>query len=198
MASFLKRKQYIIDKQMQLKVLVVIAIYMMVAVLLTGFFMFIPSFIALSGSEITPQQYSAAKEVLVLHKRFWPSVLIVVVLLGGHSIFLFHRLFGPLYRFKSVMREVAEGDLSFNFKLREKDYLKEEEKTLNNMITGLREKIEKLKADNNSLAEIINQTVTELENTDVPPEKIRDKVAEIQHLEQKITQGLDTFKTDKA
>jgi len=198
MASQVKRKQFIVDKQAQYKVLAVIAIYMMVAVLLTGFLMFIPSFIELSSSEVTDRQYSAAKEVLMLHKRFWPSVLIVVVLLGGHSIYLFHRLFGPLYRFKSTMKEISKGDFSFNIKLREKDFLKEEEKLMNEMINSLRENIGTLKKDNTILFESINQLASELDGKDVSLETVKNRMSDIRQQEEKIVRGFDSFKIDNS
>jgi len=196
MASFVKRKQLIIDKQAQLKVLAVIAIYMMVAVLLTALLIFLPSFIKLSGSEITAEKYNAAKEVLVLHQRFWPAVLIVVVLLGGHSIFMFHRLFGPLYRFKCVMQEITGGDLSCNFRLRDKDSLQEEARIMNEMINSLRGKIGTFKNDSQTLFQAIERAASEVDRQDFSPERVKSALSDVRQMEEKIRQGLDAFRTD--
>lgn len=197
MASQVKRKQFIVDREGQFKVLAVVAIYMMVAVLLTGLLMFVPSFVQLSGSESSAQQYNAAKEVLVLHNRFWPSVLIVVVLLGGHSIFLFHRLFGPLYRFKATMKEISRGNLSFNISLRKKDFLKEEEKIVNEMINSLRGKISAIKEENILLFESINRLASDLDHQEMSMEKVKERISDLRQHEEKVVGGFDSFKINK-
>jgi len=194
MASRVKRKQVIVDRQGQFKVLAVVAIYMLVAILLTGFLMFIPSFLRLSDTADSVQQYNAAREVLVLHKRFWPSVLITVALLGGHSIFMFHRLFGPLYRFKATMQEISRGDLSFRISLRKKDFLKEEEKVVNDMITSLHGKISVIKEENILLSAAINRLASDLEQQELSLDTVRGRVSELQQIEDKVAGGFDTFK----
>jgi methyl-accepting chemotaxis protein len=193
MAEHVKRKQFIVDRQNQFKVLAVVAIYMAIAVLLTGLLMFLPSFLRLSGSAGV-DQYNAAREVLVLHKRFWPAVLIAVVVLGGHSIFMFHRLFGPLYRFKETMREITRGDLSFNIRLRKKDFLKEEEQVVNNMIDSLRQKIGTVKEENMLVFEALARLAADLEQEDMNSQQLKERIAEIRRREEKIADGLDSFK----
>ncbi len=197
MAFNIPRKKYIVDSHVQYKVLAIIVTYIFAAVLLTGFLMFIPSILGLSG-KVGEEQYAAAREILVLHKRFWPSILTVVVLFGGHSIFVFHRLFGPLYRFKSTLKQVADGDLSFNFTIREKDFLKEEEKIMNEMINSLRASIGTLKKDNSLFFESINQLASELDSKDVSLETVKNRMSEIRQQEEKIVRGFDSFKIDKS
>jgi methyl-accepting chemotaxis protein len=195
MANKVPRRKYIVDSSRQYKVLAAIVIYIFVAVLLTGILMFLPSILGLSNT-VGQEQYAAAKEVLVLHKRFWPSILIVVVLLGGYSVLLFHRLFGPLYRLDLALKQLAEGDLSSNFKLRKKDFLKKEEKTMDEMINSLREKIGTLKKDNALRLESLTQLALELDNQDMSLETVKNRVAAIRQQEEKIVQGFSSFKID--
>ena len=195
MANKVPRRKYIVDSSRQYKVLAAIVIYIFVAVLLTGLLMFIPSILGLSYT-VGQEQYTAAKEVLMLHKRFWPSILIVVVLLGGYSVFLFHRLFGPLYRLDLALKQLAEGDLSSNFKLRKKDFLKKEEKTMDEAVHSLREKIGTLKEDNTLLLESITQLASELDSQDMSLESVKNRVAAIHQQEEKIVQGFSSFKIE--
>ena len=75
------------------------------------------------------------------YARLWPALFIVLVLLAFHSVLLTHRIAGPLYRFRSVLRAVAEGDLSVLVRIRPTDYLTREADLLNEMIAALRQKI---------------------------------------------------------
>lgn len=197
MAMNFPRKKYIVDSRVQYKVLAVIVVYIFAAVLLTGFLVFIPSFLGLSG-KVGEEQYAAAREVLFLHKRFWPSILIVVVLLGGHSIYLFHRLFGPLYRLKNSLKQIADGNLSLNFTTRKKDFLKEEEAIMNTMINSLREKVGTLKKDNTLLLEAINRLASELEGNEISLETVKNRMSDIRQQEEKIVRGFGFFKIENS
>lgn len=194
MTSNIMRKQFIVDN-LQYKMLLIIVIYILLGVLLAGLIMFFPSILALSAEG--KEQYAAAKEILALHKRFWPAVFIVTVIIGGHSIFLFHRIFGPLYRFKKTMEDITRGDISYNIKLRKNDFLKDEEVVMNGMITSLRNSLESLKEDNRLLEQSIAELDTVVEAPDTSLETVRDKVNEIQQKRKKIKQGLEFFKTVK-
>lgn len=192
MASKIKRKQYIVDN-LQYKMLQIVIIYIMLGILLAGFLMFVPSILGLSGA--SSEKYAAAKEMLLLHKRFWPAMIVVTVVLGGHSIFIFHRIFGPLYRFKCMMRDISQGDLSYNIKLRKNDFLKEEEDIMNDMITSLRTELVSLKADNAHLAESIRELLADLENPDISMDSVRDRVQDVKRKGEKLAMGFELFKT---
>lgn len=192
MTSKIKRKQYIVDK-LQYKMLQIMIIYIMLGILLAGFLMFIPSILGLSGAG--REKYEAAREVLLLHQRFWPAMIAVTVILGGHSIFIFHRIFGPLYRFKCTMRDISKGDLSYNIKLRKNDFLKEEEEIMNDMITSLRTKLVYLKADNAHLSGSIHELLADLENPDTSMDSVRDRVQDVKRKGEKLAGNFEIFKT---
>lgn len=91
------------------------------------------------------------------------TVLIVTVLIGFAAIvttlFVSHKIAGPLYRCKSVISTLSRGDFSNDFKIRRFDQLKDLADSLNNMIKQIREKISQLKSNFISLK-------NELENID--------------------------------
>lgn len=186
------RKQYIVDN-LQYKMLLIMVIYVVLGILVAGFIMFLPSFIGLSAEG--KEQVEAAKEILTLHKRIWPAVIIVTVIIGGHSIFLFHRIFGPLYRFKETMRDISQGDVSYNIKIRKNDFLKEEENVMNEMIDSLRKKLESLKGNNTQLDKALQDLSSDLEDPNVSVETVSTKVEEIRLKCEKLKQNLEVFKT---
>ena len=52
-----------------------------------------------------------------------------------------HRLAGPLYRFEKELREIGEGDLTRDIRLRKEDQIRDMADSLNKMSAQLREKI---------------------------------------------------------
>ena len=85
---------------------------------------------------------AAADRLLTLHSRVWPAIVAMVCVLGIHSVRIFHRLIGPLYRFRWAFSKIGNGDLNFRVKIRKSDYLHREEEALNQMIEGLSERCE--------------------------------------------------------
>jgi len=75
----------------------------------------------------------------VLLKR----LLAYMAVLFGVSIFLSHKLAGPLYRFERFMEGVAQGRLNERVALRRSDALMDFQETLNGMTDSLREKVAK-------------------------------------------------------
>ena len=68
------------------------------------------------------------------------------------SLFVSHRIVGPLVKLKERMKGVEEGDYKTELHLRKWDHFTELEGSFNEMIASLREK-----SDQTSLAEIIRQ-----------------------------------------
>lgn len=193
MGALFKRKKYVVNKE-QYKVTAVIVLYNVLAIFLAGVLVFLPSFIGLSSSMHSSQQVAAAQEIIVLHKRFWPAIIIVAAILGTHSIFFFHRFFGPLYRFKATLKEVAKGDLSFNFGLRKKDFLTEEKEIINDMISTMRENLSDLKQKNEILVQSIQQLDSAISDQDASLESIREQVHELKENGDNVIQGFEKFK----
>ena len=141
-----RRRQYsIIDRSLQYKVLAIIVTYSMVIVLFLAVCLFVPDILAITNESLTLEMRAAAAEkLLTLHSRVWPAIIAMVCVLGVHSVRIFHRLIGPLYRFRWAFSKIGNGDLNFRVKIRKSDYLHREEEALNQMIEGLSERCESL------------------------------------------------------
>ncbi|MFN3480951.1 MAG: HAMP domain-containing protein [Thermodesulfovibrionales bacterium] len=62
------------------------------------------------------------------------------------SLFLSHRIAGPLYRFEKSIEEIIKGNLSFRIKLRKKDEAKELAEAINRMIETLSSYLSQIRA----------------------------------------------------
>jgi methyl-accepting chemotaxis protein len=133
-----RQKYSIVDRSLQYRVLAIIISYSLVIVLFLAICLFVPDILSMSNQELSWEMRAAAAErLLTLHSRVWPAIIAMVCVLGIHSVRIFHRLIGPLYRFRWAFSRIAGGDLNFRVQIRKNDYLQREKKTLNEMLDAL-------------------------------------------------------------
>jgi methyl-accepting chemotaxis protein len=188
------RKQIFVDR-LQYKFLIIIVIYILLAITLSAFLVFLPSILQLNSSELTEKQYQAAKELLLLHNRFWPAILSVTALIAAHSIFIFHRVFGPLYSFRSVFRKVTEGNLAVIAQIRKNDFLHTEEIAIREMITSLKTNIAIVKKDHAQLKIAIEKLDNQLDTRDISAAEMREKIGAIRQQSEAVQKSLNHFQT---
>jgi len=130
-----RRRFPVVDRTLQYKFLLLILSYGMIIMIFMGLMMFVPDFLTLSDEDLSIEVRSAAAErTLTLNSRVWPAIIALICLIGVHSFLIFHRLIGPLYRFRWAFLKITKGSLNFRVKLRKKDYLHREEEMINEMI----------------------------------------------------------------
>jgi methyl-accepting chemotaxis protein len=141
MSKTRRRRFPIVDPPLQHKLLLTVLIYAMTIVGFLAVFLFLPDVWEMWNENLSLERRDlAARRILYLHARVWPSIIAVVCVLGIHSIRVFHRLVGSLYRLRWAMGQIAEGNLSFRVVLRKKDHLQREREKFNQMMDVLEEK----------------------------------------------------------
>jgi methyl-accepting chemotaxis protein len=144
MAKPYKRKRLIVDN-LQYRLLIAGVIYFAVVVFIFACGIFVPVILQLEKDGVASYEAQvAAHQFLVLHERIWPPMILAFALLIVHSVLTSHKIAGPLYRIRGVLKSVGGGDLTQKIKLRKKDYLKKDADNVNAAIDSLREKIERL------------------------------------------------------
>lgn len=140
--SLVGRRKRILISTLQLRLLALNLVYFCVILLVFAAFLLLPLMLHLRNAslEASAENLAAANGFLFLHRRLWPAVLVVLVLLALHSLIVSHRVAGPLYRFRRVFEAVTAGDLSARAMLRKHDYLVEEAEALNRMLAALAER----------------------------------------------------------
>lgn len=194
MASKMFRKQLIVDN-IQYKFMAIILIYVLVTIIISGVMMFLPSIMELSSGEATARQQRAAQEILLMHKRFWPALIVVLFFISAHSMIIFHRIFGPLYRFREIFKMVTNGDLSVVAKIRKNDFLHTEEIAIREMITSLKINVTAAKSNHNSIHISLGELEQELQDMDLTTEEIREKLVAIQQKSSQLEKDLNYFQT---
>jgi methyl-accepting chemotaxis protein len=137
-----RRRSYIVNRSLQYRFLATIIIYCFITVAFLSVYLFVPEILKLEDESLSMQiRAVAADRILTFHSRIWPASIVLVCFLGIHSVLFFHRVAGPLYRFHGAFERVREGDMSFQVRIRKKDYLHTEEELINEMIEAIAGKL---------------------------------------------------------
>ncbi len=148
-----RRRHYLVHG-LQYRLIAAIMVYFLLALVGVVAVIFAPFVLDFSeGASFTPEKFEVAGIFLKLHERFWPVVLLIAVAIVLHSILISHRIGGPLYRFRKVFSAIAQGDLSMEVRLRNRDYPKAEAEALGQMVKSLRARVRTIKGAGAKLAE---------------------------------------------
>ncbi len=189
-----RRTRFLID-EFQTQILSLHLVYFLALILIFLSSVFLPLIFRLGSSALPfDERHAVADQFLSLHAHLWPAVLVLFFLLSAHSVFVSHRIAGPLVRFRQILAAGAAGDLSVRLTLRKKDYLVKEAAMIEEMITALRGKIGRVKercSDLDALAEEI-QAETGSKSAD----KIRPKIERLRTATARLAASLDEFNTE--
>jgi methyl-accepting chemotaxis protein len=90
------------------------------------------------------------------------SSLVAIIAAGAVTIivtlFISHRIAGPLYRMEKDIADVTNGNLGLNIRVREKDELQNLAKSLDQMVKSIRNTVVEVK---NELADISDATLSD-------------------------------------
>jgi hypothetical protein len=120
-----RRKKFLIDREIQVGITVRFIAVFIIFILLSTAFVFLPSAIKLLSGAPAEELEKAAQEFLILHRRIWPMILIVIAGTIVYSIFFSHRIAGPVYRLNKELKNIIDGNYPEKIALREKDFFKE-------------------------------------------------------------------------
>ncbi|MBU4375943.1 MAG: methyl-accepting chemotaxis protein [Candidatus Omnitrophica bacterium] len=136
------RTRYFLARGFQLRYAGIILLVAFVTAILSGFTVFRTTCDILGEklSQVYPQGLFTAifnKVAVALMKNM--SVLAVLIFI--FAIFISHRIAGPIYRVKSIIRDIGEGKLDKRIHLRKNDELHDLADELNKMQENLKSRL---------------------------------------------------------
>jgi hypothetical protein len=136
--TYNRRRAFPVISSLQYRFLSMTLIYSFIIVCFFAIAIFGPDIVEMRDQSLSLEiRSSAASRVIAKHSWVWPSVISLIIVLGLHSFRAFHRVIGPLYRFRWAFEQLQNGNLLWRVKTREKDYLQSEEAALNKMLETL-------------------------------------------------------------
>jgi signal transduction histidine kinase len=188
-----KRRTYFIEKKFQLQFITKFCFLVILGGFVTAGLVYFLSrqatTVAIVNSRIVVR--STADFLLPLLIQ---TVAVAVVLTGCATIaitlFVSHRIAGPLFRFKRIMEAMERGDFSRGFRLRTKDQLQDFAESMNKMLRVNREQIVMIQ----ELTKILKHACEKISDTDV----VHDKATSLHELKSAVRElaaVTDRYKT---
>jgi len=177
-----RRRRYFIDPQFQVRHIVGFAIFGAIAALIVGGVVAHLFLFELPKTRVDQTFWGPD----FLSNLMW-VILALVVAACLWSVFASHKVVGPMFRLKKVMRAVGEGDLTHRVQFRTRDRLKDVGAACDEMIVGLGNLVA---ADRNSAAEI-SETAKKAQQTLDREETASDVVKQVRALLDEIVSKAD-------
>jgi len=156
--KFFRRRKFVVNKNLQLSLLIISFFYVILFLVVIGSILFIPLMIELDKADFySDQAFQAASKILYLHAKFWPAVLFAFLVIALHSIRTSHKIAGPLYRLNLVFETMRDGNLPERIQVRKRDYLLGEVDRMNLMLESLRAKMKETQEAQARLNEAISE-----------------------------------------
>jgi methyl-accepting chemotaxis protein len=179
----LRRRRYLIDKKVQLRLAVYNGVYFLIIIAVMGVGLYLPLALQLSDPHLDiAQKALVADRIFYLHHRLGPVLLIVLLVLCVHSVFVLHKIAGPLYRFRATFQQVAAGDLSKAVRIRQGDLLLNEQAKIEEMIEALRSKLINIRHEQEAIEHVIHRLVHDFSQSGRDDLKVNIKELEERHL----------------
>lgn len=191
--TYTRRRIYFIEKSFQAKFILKFCVLVVFGGLLTiGLLYFLAmksTTVSFVNSRVVVR--STADFILPILVQ---TVAIVVVIVGFAAVivtlFVSHKIAGPLYRLKKVMQELENGDFSQDFHIRHLDQLQDLAKTFNITIKKIRERIQILKEG----LGILEQGLNNISENDIAENK-RTLLFELKKVSEELSKASRYFKT---
>jgi len=189
-----KRRKLFIDRQFQLKyILLVIFMLLLYTIVFVGM-LFIPQLLPLIFNSPIDEKVKAAEILLLYHENVWPAVFIVIPLFGFFSIFFTHKIAGPVYRLKTRLQQMTEWDLDSRVTLRKGDDLQDLADCVNLLSEELSEFASTLKINYDTLSGNIDEIQQQIETGVLNEDTGRKLITRLNSGRQSISATLARFK----
>jgi len=173
-----KRRHYFIKKGFQFRFILKFCLIILVGVIFSTGLLFLFSQGTLTSSfqqsRLVIKNTASAILSTVIYTNLITLGLITLATIVV-TVFISHKIAGPMFRFEKELKEIGKGDLTKNIRLRKKDQITEIAVSFNETIASLHEKVFAIQSDVEHLLESASKRNA--------PEGL---VEELNHLYQKI------------
>lgn len=165
------RRRIIVNAGFQFRTLVPIVVYTVLFALLAGGLVFFPLHREVNAEPDPDIQVLLQEQLLGLHVRLWPMLLLAAFLAGVYALLRSHRVAGPLYRLNQTLLRMNEGDYR-SLRFRQGDEFRE----LEPIVTQVGKKMQLLSTRNRdtllSVESRVKQLTLRLNHEELPKEEV--------------------------
>ena len=192
-----RRKNYLINKEVQIKyallTILLLASYSVI-LLMT---IFAPYFMALDAGLPLREQAAAAEIILLFHRNLWVGLSAIIILCGIYTIFITHKIVGPVFVFTRLARDVTSGDFNRRIYLRKRDDFHNVADDLNSMVDTIEASLLDIDKDYKKLLSYASELETQLKSKDVSQQTLENLAREKGVDKEKMIKFLEKYKFSK-
>lgn len=151
-----RRKQYFIKKRFQFRFILKFCLLLLGGVVISTALLFFLSKGTLTSSfrdsRLVIENTGSAILPAVIYTNLITLALISIAVIAV-TLFVSHKIAGPMYRFENELKEVSQGNLTKHITLREEDQMTDIVDELNAMIVSLHDRVADIQSRVDRLAE---------------------------------------------
>lgn len=192
-----RRKTYLIQRVFQTKFIVLFLLLVILGSAISGGLLY-----EKTSKELGDSYGEAHSKLKTTGEIILPNVLIVnviaIVVIGigtiALTVFISHKVAGPLYRFEKNAEQIARGDLTVVTRLRESDQVKSLADAFSKMTVELREKLLDIRQDSEKLPILIDEIKTMSQKKTLSSEELAGITARLSQISSNLQNALKNFK----
>ena len=138
------RRQYFVKKEFQLKFILKFCFLILTGTIISTGLLFLFSQDTLTSSFQQSRLVIKSTGLAILPSVVYTNLITLGLIASATiivTLFVSHKMAGPLFRFEKELKDIGEGDLTKQITLRKKDPIGDMAVCLNNMIASLHNKI---------------------------------------------------------
>jgi len=139
-----KRTKYFIHKRFQLQYLGLFLVLSILIIVMASATVYVSTYDVMKEKLENVYPQSELRPIIrQTNFALFRNLILLIPVIAVGSVYLSHKIAGPLYRIEKSIEQIAKGDLDLKVKLRKGDEFKEMAHALNHMISelkGIREK----------------------------------------------------------
>ncbi len=177
------RRQFFIKKNFQSRFILKFCILILIGGIISTALIFLFSQGTLTSSFNQSRLVVRTTSFAILPAAIYTNIITLVMISVATifvTLFISHKIAGPMFRFEKEIKIIAGGDLTVNIHLRRKDQITELAEDINNMTASLNKKVTDIRTG-------LEQAIEKAE-TDIAPEKL---VEELNDLHKKFEQHFE-------
>lgn len=151
-----KRRHYFIKKGFQFKFILKFCLIILIGVIISTGLLFLFSQGTLTSSFHQSRLVIKNTALAILPAVIYTNLITLGLITLATiivTVFISHKIAGPMFRFEKDLEEIGAGDLTKNVTLRKKDQITDMAESLNKMIGSLHEKVFTIQTDVEHLLE---------------------------------------------
>ena len=170
-----KRRHYFIKKDFQFRFIIKFCLLLLIGVVISTSLLFLFSQDTLTSSFKQSRLTIKNTALAILPATIYTNLItlgLITLATIVVTLFISHKLAGPLFRFEKDLEVIGEGDLTKTIRLRKKDQITDMADSLNKMTASLHEKVLAIRTEVEQLIELASkqnapaELIEELKNLD--------------------------------